>query len=178
MKFRDKLYKKMKTAKSDNEYNIHNQNLKTYNILLRKIIREAKINFYNNKFETYKYNIKKSWEVLKSILNRNKNKHYPNLIENNCKLRDPKLIANSFNSYFVNVATNSKPNANAKLERNQYLNKLSNITFNFDIINESFVKEILNKLSPKISSGADNISLKMLKAIQMPLIPVLCLIVN
>ena len=66
--FRDKLYMKMKLSPKD--YTAIQINLKTYNNLLKRNIRQTKILYYQHQFDQYKNNIKKTWGVIKELVNR------------------------------------------------------------------------------------------------------------
>jgi hypothetical protein len=60
IKFRDKLYLKLKRTPHDNPlYDQLKINLGTYNKILKKAIREAKKSYYHHCFEMYKNDIKK-----------------------------------------------------------------------------------------------------------------------
>ena len=61
IQFRDKLYLRLK--KTPQESQLHftlKQNLKTYNIMLNKLIIKAKKDYYQNEFYKYKRDIKKN----------------------------------------------------------------------------------------------------------------------
>ena len=49
------------------------QKLNKYNSLLKKIIREAKVKYYNSRLEESKSNMKKTWSVINEIC---KTKHH------------------------------------------------------------------------------------------------------
>ena len=68
--FRDKLYLKMKLSPKDTvEYTSIKINLKTYNNIWKRNIRQAKILNYQHQFDQYKNNIKKTWGVIKELVN-------------------------------------------------------------------------------------------------------------
>ena len=70
------------------------------------MIRKSKKSYYQSFFAEYNTNIKKVWEGIKELVNiKKKNIITPTSIEidNSCT-SDPKLICNSFNNYFVNIA--------------------------------------------------------------------------
>ena len=73
--FRDKLYLKMKLSPKDTAEYIK-INLKTYNNILKRNIRQAKILYYQHQFDQYKNNIKKTWGVIKELVNRRPMKIY------------------------------------------------------------------------------------------------------
>ena len=61
IKFRDKLYKKYKSCKPETaNHNSMKINLKTYNKILKKSIRQAKTLYYQNKFSKHHNDIKKT----------------------------------------------------------------------------------------------------------------------
>ena len=103
---RDELYRKLKSHnRHDLMYEIHKNNYKEYNKFLKGIIKDCKTNYYRNEFEKYKDNIKKSWQTINQILNRDKctSKFPSHVIVNNAKVRDRKEIANHFNDYFSKI---------------------------------------------------------------------------
>ena len=66
IKFRDRLYMKLKkTATNTVSHDTISTNLKTYNKILKTSIRAAKGNFYHARFELCKYDIKKTWAIIK-----------------------------------------------------------------------------------------------------------------
>ena len=101
IKFRDKMYSRMKlTNPNTNLYLTLKTNLKTYNGILN-MIHTAKENYYCNQFDTFKKNMKKTWETVKSLLNISKSKrNFPAffLIENT-KVTNKEEIANHFNNF-------------------------------------------------------------------------------
>ena len=70
---------------------------KNKNNIINKKIKEAKINYYNQAFESNN----NKWKTLKNINNTNKQTP-PNMIINNGKqITSPKIIANIANNYFI-----------------------------------------------------------------------------
>ena len=67
---------------------------------------------------------------------------------------------------------------NAKNERNIYLKAVNTISFKFNLVNEDDIKKIFNNIQAKNSTGLDELSTKLLKLIQVPLIPALCIVIN
>jgi exonuclease III len=63
--FRDKLYKRLRNTPATNR--LHETlkiNLRTYNRILKKLIREAKKQYYQSCFDKYKNDIKKTWDTI------------------------------------------------------------------------------------------------------------------
>ena len=88
------------------------QNMKKF---VNKHTTKAKNKYYHNYFEEYRTNSRKQWQMLNSLLNRNTkrsktlilNDHFGNVI------RSPMAVAEHFNDYFSNIATNLKNEINA-----------------------------------------------------------------
>ena len=93
---------------------------------LSKKIDIAKHIFYHNVFKSYKTDMKKTWSMINETLNRNKNKNdLPTefLVNDHC-ISNPKIIADSFNTYFVNIGSNLSSKLNLRdhsLSFNNYL---------------------------------------------------------
>ena len=107
IRFRDKLYTKLhNTPLNTSEYINRKTNLNTYNRILKQNIRLAKRHYYENCFNNYKNDIKKTWITIKEILCKHKKKdELPTeflingtLIESNVQ-----TISDEFNKYFVNI---------------------------------------------------------------------------
>ena len=64
--YRDKLYSKLKKTKVESEkYQSLKINLKTYNNILKRAIKEAKTNYYDYNFTKKKNDSKKCWTMMK-----------------------------------------------------------------------------------------------------------------
>ena len=67
------MYKKLKSEKpNSHKYITIKTNLKTYNTILKRSIRLAKIDFYHSHFDKYKNDAPKTWSLINSIMNRTK----------------------------------------------------------------------------------------------------------
>ena len=71
---------------------------------------KARIKYYKKYFDDYKDNSKKQWLMINQLLNRgNKNKSIRKLIDDKgTVVNTPSAIAEKFNEYFANVASNLK----------------------------------------------------------------------
>ena len=80
---------------------------KLYRSRLRNIIQEAELNHFRKKFSKTSDNIRKAWQVINSIRCKKKSTQFPNFIDiNGSIITNRRMICNSFNEYFVNVANN------------------------------------------------------------------------
>ena len=77
-----------------------------YKNLFETVTRKTKKCYYSKQIIKYKYNIKKTWEVIKEIIGKTK------MINNNLSekffvsgknILDKKEIANKFNNFFVKI---------------------------------------------------------------------------
>ena len=101
-KVKNKLYKKF--IKNPNKTN--ETSYKRYRNKFNKIKKAGKKNYYCEKFNNLKGNLKLSWKLIKEIINKNKcrseiNSHFK---DNEKSISDS--VANKFNEYFVNVGPN------------------------------------------------------------------------
>ena len=65
------------TNPTSDDYNIIKHNLKVYNRILKRSIRNAKALFYQNKFNNCNNDSRKSWNIINEILNRSNLKQLP-----------------------------------------------------------------------------------------------------
>lgn len=183
IKFRDKLKNRLhKTSIDSTIYQTLRTNLSNYNKVLRNLIRSAKKSYYESCFTKFRQDIKKTWNTIKSILNRNPNKkEFPcKFLINGTYVTDKQDIANQFNEYFTHIGPNMS--SNIILPQNQsfedYLQTPTHQNFVFEKVDQDTVSNIIDKLKPKASSGVDCVSSKLLKFIKNVIVAPLTLIVN
>ena len=127
--------------------------------------------------------MKKTWKIIDETLNKGKSRtQFPNEFTiDNKSITDHKEIADQFNIFFANIGAKlSSGNDRHKEDKSfsDYLNNPTENRFNFSVINESEVLMTINKLKIKNSSGVDEISNKLLKAIGTELSKPLTIIIN
>ena len=164
---KDKLYKKI--VKTDIHDDIHYSALKTefseYKKILRRSINEAKHLYYTRTFALYKNDIKQTWSVIKDTLQK---KHHckttDKFVLNNHVVTDFDEIANNFNIYFINIDKSLSDQMQSVASSQDYLlqHKKPNMTFNFILVSEVYIDNVINKLKNKSSCGYDNISYRIL----------------
>ena len=72
---------------------------------VQKILHHAKITYYQNLFERNRSNIRKTWDTINSLVNRNlNNKSIIKIINNSQECVDSFEIAEIFNEYFTSIA--------------------------------------------------------------------------
>ena len=181
--FRDKLYLKLKRTPVDSErHSILKLNLKTYQSILKRLIRDAKKQYYQKQFDKYKNDLKNTWGTIKQILNRTRSTQNISdvFLIDNVMTTDPTTIANKCNTFFagIGVALSANVNNTHNAHFTDYLLNPSMYHFTFELITEETTMEILNNLKPKPSCGYDGISTKLLKTCKLEICKPLTLIIN
>ena len=183
IRFRDKLHLKLrKTHPTSAQYQNLKTNLRTYNKILKKNIREAKMMYYQERFSHFEKDIKNTWKTISSIISKTENNNIlPEKMQiNNNIVTDPLQIANEFNHFFQNIGPHLASNINAPQHKSftDYLDLAQNPEFSFKNVTEVEIHKIIDRLKPKTSVGIDGISVKLLKEIKNIIIKPLTLIVN
>jgi hypothetical protein len=88
--------------KSKNDNNLRNYYLR-YSKILSKVIKTAKKLHYNNKITHAHNKIKATWNVIKSDIGANNNKHNKRVTDKNCEAHSSKFNAENFNEYFLKL---------------------------------------------------------------------------
>lgn len=181
--YRDSMLLKLNKSTLDSpEYFTLKLNIATYNKILKKLIREAKIDYYKRKFDEYKQDIKKTWKTISEVLCKSSKKSNPiNEIKINGNLiTNSQDICNGFNNFFTNIgpnlASSIKPKEN--IQYSSYLKKVISSSFSFELVDEEDIVKTINSLKTKESTGHDGISTKILKTIGPYIIRSLTLILN
>ena len=176
-KKKEKLFAKKKRCPSTQ--NIHV--FKTYNTFYNKIRRAAKKMHYENQFSKFSHNIKETWSVIRELLGTKKQKdQIPQFFKDNGNIINDYLdISNGFNTFFSQIGP--KLAADIPTTHTCFKNFLpdkNEIDFNFSKISETDILQICDSLKPKLSTGADFISTKLLKQIAPMMITPLHYLIN
>jgi len=94
-----KTWLKLRTPFSHEKY-------KKYKNKLGHIIKVAEKQYYASRFKDIEGDIKQTWKLIKSVINRNSTKSddiHEIRINSNTSVSDPVEIANEFNEYFANI---------------------------------------------------------------------------
>ena len=160
--FRDKLYKrKLQLNPNTPEYLTAETNLKTYNNILQKNIRQSKKDYYYSRFQKFKNDSRKIWGEINTLISKKKNKKQSPkyFLINNEEITESKEISESFNNYFATIGTIE--NNNISTTSNNYRQFMKNrVTFDFKFKTTATeqIEKIIKALKPKTSFGHDNIS--------------------
>ena len=180
--YRDNLYFRLKhTYPNTATYLDIKTNLRTYNSILKKSIREAKRIYFSRIFIQCENNIKKTWNTINKIIRKTANN---TSIHNDLNVREELdtniLKANTLNTFVTEIGqklANSITVTN-KTNHNDYLKTEIATVFQFQQVDENDILNIINNLTPKTSSGIDNLSIKHIKVIKCELAKPLTLITN
>lgn len=183
IRYKDKLYKCLKlTSPNDPQYHSQKINFQTYSRILRKSISGAKRQYYHSQLSLHKEDSRKTWEVIRSILNTKQTKRdFPSFfLINNQQVSNEQTIANNFNLFFSNVGRllASKINTSSLPNYSTYLSNPVPHTFNLTGLSTDEFTKIVNGFKSKTSMGVDNLSMKLFKKISPCLAQPLTIIIN
>ena len=77
-----------------------------FNTFLKNLIGIAKDSHYANKFEEYRGNPKKTWEIINEIRGKSKVSTKDDFVVDGERVISRRIIANKFNAYFTSLANN------------------------------------------------------------------------
>ncbi len=155
----DKLYNKTLNKQKDH---ITHQEFRSYRNQYNRIKKKMKQDYYHNLFQKYKKDIRKTWEVMRTIIKKtnDKSKISDTFMLGDTKLDDPNEIASAFCDYFTNIGhelSNKIPIPNKRFDQYMNVPPTENSMFMRPTdLNE--ISAIIKKLKPKKSTGSDNIS--------------------
>ena len=102
IKIKNKLYVKSKRSGNSEKVSYY----KKYRNKLNQLIRSAERKHFHDVLLEHKSNLKKSWQVIKTVINKRKYTPVNTKFKvNGATTNDGNVIANKFNSFFVNVGT-------------------------------------------------------------------------
>ena len=164
-KKKQRLYEKfLKNRNPEKELNY-----KQYKTLFESLKKKSKKNYYSDLIDSHKHDIKNTCNIMKEIIGNKKrvtNAPLPNFITvKNREIFDKKEIAETFNSYFVNIGPNlaaSIPESKTSFQNYIHYNGpcLSTINLTDLELENAFASLKTNK-----SSGYDDISADVIKRV-------------
>ena len=152
---KDRLYKvylRKKTLKTKEKYN------KVRNFYFHMIAQKKKEHM-QNQFQKYQNNIRKTWQLMKSLIGETRNKFSSTIIQyNGLFVNKPVEIANCFSDHFSTIAkklTNKLPSSPTKFT--DYLPPSNPSSMFMTTANIAEIKRLIYELEPKLSAGTDQI---------------------
>ena len=136
---------------------------------------------YDHEFKKYSKNIKETWCVIREVIGTKKQKdQIPEFFKENGQfINDYLEIANGFNTFFSQIGpklASDIPASDTCFK--DFLHDRNDNEFKFSKISEIDILRICDSLKPKISTGADFISTKLLKQIAPIIITPLHYLIN
>ena len=157
--------RKLFNKKMNTPTEVNTNKYKMYVRLFNKIKRKAKQNFYKSKLELNKSNMKQTWKILNQAIGKQNNKpKFPQSLKiDGESVSDQSKIATAFNTFFTNIGSNISHNVpQCSKSFDEYLPDHHDHSMFLDPVATEEVVSIAKKLKPKISSGPDEISSKLL----------------
>ena len=161
---KEKLFSKKIKYPSDMSIN----KFKNYNKLYNKLRRAAKKQYYDQQFKKFAKNSKQTWSVIREVIGTKKQKdQIPDFFRQNGQFISEYLeIANGFNKFFTGIGPQlASETGNSDINFQSFMGEENPVSFEFHRISEIDILNICKQLKPKLSSGADFISNKLLKQI-------------
>lgn len=157
---------------------IDEQYYKTYKTIYRRVIRLAKRLYFDKIIINSQNKSKTAWKIINNSIKNNVRSETPTIKINNEETSDKKKIADSFNSYFVNL-----PKSLLSTEHNINETNINTITrfeksIYLEPVTESEVLDTINKLKNSNSTGHDDFSIKIIKQCAHKIVKPLCHIIN
>ena len=122
-----------------------------YSNQLKALLKKAKRKYYTNKFGEVNNNSKATWSLINNLINKNKeHTHKINQLSINDEVStDKKKIADSLNSYFINIGTEILTNSSASQTNPETFLPQCNSHFTFENITPVDVQTIIEGLKNK-----------------------------
>ena len=171
-----KQFLKNRSPKNERKYKI-------YKNKLVNIKRFCEKKYYSDLLENNKNNIKETWKILNTIINKKtKSSAYPeHFTDSNGRIiSDKKRAANEFNNFFVNVG----PNLADKIRQEKncsifdYMGPANETCMFLDPVDEQEVLNTINLCKTKNSEDCNNLSMKVVKSIAKTILQPFCHICN
>ena len=175
IKTKNKLYVKYKQNPTFRSHQIY----KTYRNKVNSLIRSAEKQYYEKEFLDKKHNLKKSWALMKQIINKKKSVINSQFLIDNQATSDLNSITRHFNKFFVNIGPNlAKKIPHTDVDPIQYLTN-NNIDRSIYLhpTSDKEVENVINDLRNS-SPGYDEINTKLLKCTFQIYLPVLVHLLN
>ena len=164
IKIKNKLYI---SRNRGNETERRISHYKTYRNKLHHLLRAAERQYYQDLLTEHKSNLKKSWQVIKMIINKRKcNLTCSKFKCNGSVIEDGKIIANKFNDFFINVGpTLAKNIPSTKKNPTEYITQNIETVFAVSPVSDHEILKILGDLKDS-AAGWDELRPNMIKHVK------------
>ena len=140
-------------------------NYKSFRNKLTCLVHVARKNYYDNKLDKARSNLKQTWKILNEVINRRVAKSLcpRSFMKNVMEISNPTDIANNFCDYFTNIGPNlaSKiPSTNSSLK--DFLSSSLSESISLQPLMVGELNNIVKSFSANKAPGHDNISIKII----------------
>ena len=150
---KNKLYRKSLASRNADNHHAYI----IYKNILTKVLRTAKKNYYHIQFEKEKNNIKNTWKIINSVINKKSSQKISRLSHNGKLIKDSLVIPELFNSYFANVGPNLARSIPSCINKfSDYLSDPNSHSLFFNPVTDQEVCDVVKNLANKKSSGFDS----------------------
>lgn len=171
---KNSMYKKIKSEKFMDE-NL-NEKYKRYKKHLEKLIKIAKINYYENEIQKHKNDPQQLWRVITDKkLNQ---QQISSIMQDNVTLTERTKIAETFNTYFTSIGTQLANEIKKKKTKFNNSESSNQLKLNFDPCDEQEILKVIESLKANKSPGIDGIQVTLLKRIAKSIVAPLRFLVN
>ena len=182
---RARLHEKAKKQPFNNTLQKSYRSFRNFVTLNIKTVRSK---YYEQKFLKCKDNQNEKWKFVKDMLNKTRADASSSIKLNVEKfgeskiLEEPKLVAEEFNTFFVNIGAKlAAALPSSTINFTSFMPSLSNTNLselNFQEIDACDLLPIIENLSIKKATGYDNISIRAVKENKLTIIPILVYLTN
>ena len=140
---------------------------KKYRNKLHHLLNAAERKYYQEKLLEHKSNIKKSWQVIKLVINKRKSKQICAKFNYNGKsIEDKNTISNTFNNFFINIGPElAKKIPHSNNNPLHYIHHDRNVISNADPVTDEEVERIIRGFNDS-AAGWDELRPKIIKCIR------------
>ena len=152
-----------------------------YRSIYRKLKRLTKQTYYNTVFKEYRFNAKKTWNVINNLIGRTNDKSSisDTFKVEGTQITNPNTIAEAFCKYFTNVGPDFASNIpKSKSSPTHYLQNCNQASFFIAPSDPYEISKIIDNMKNKSSSGHDDLNSIFLKTIKGSIIEPLKIIIN
>ena len=160
---KEKLFKKYQenpTAKNKQDYCLYKNKFTT-------LKRQSEKQYYGEKLEQAKSNLRETWKIIKNVMNKNQTVTVP---QDSFRYKDsiidnPQEISNKFNEFFVNIGPvlDSKI-PQSEVDFNKFLSKGVDDSFFIAPTSSDEIIRTIDSCKSKHSSGLDKIAMTLIKS--------------